>query len=247
MTEILSHWGMIFISGAMLSVWEKKDPLRTIEYKSELIKEFGVALISFLYTFINAYFVLTILTKLLSFPANIIASTGISSLPIWVKIIIAFVLKEFTYYIIHRIQHTNKSLWLTHKWHHSSQSLWWLVAQRVSFSSAFLYIIPSIWISLLGMPPGVIIGISLYSAFQDNWIHLNVKSQPWMKILEWVYVTPRFHGLHHYNSEGKNLGDSLTIFDRLFGTYLDPDTYDLDENQSAGIDEPITVRMIVGV
>ncbi len=247
MIEILSHWGMIFISGATLSLWEIKDPLRKIEYKSEFIKEFGVALISFIYTFINVYFVLTILTKLLTFPANIIASTAISSLPIWVKIIITFVLKEFTYYIIHRIQHTNKNLWLTHKWHHSSQSLWWLVAQRVSFSSAFLYIIPSIWFPLLGMPLEVIIAISLCSAFQDNWIHLNVKSQPWMKTLEWIYVTPRFHSLHHYNSEGKNLGDTLTIFDRLFGTYLDPETYYLDENQSAGIDEPITVRMIVGI
>jgi sterol desaturase/sphingolipid hydroxylase (fatty acid hydroxylase superfamily) len=245
MRDILLHWLVVFSLGAILWLWEIQDPLRPIEYKSEFIKELRVVLIAFFNT-INVYFIWQMLTKVLISPA-VIESMGFLSLPLWMRFITAYVLKELLYYIIHRLQHANKYLWLTHKLHHSSQSIWWLVAQRLSFSSAILYILPSIWFSLLGIPLEVMTIVSLHAAFQDNWIHLNVKSQPWMKILEWIFVTPRFHGLHHYDMEGKNLGDVLTVFDRVFGTYLDPDTYDLDENQSASDNEPITLRMIVGI
>jgi sterol desaturase/sphingolipid hydroxylase (fatty acid hydroxylase superfamily) len=247
MLDTLLFWLMLFTSGGLLWLWERQDPLRKIEYKSEFFREFGAALISFVYTIITAYFIWTSLAKVLIFPAVIIESTGLLSLPLWVRLITAYVLKEVFYYIIHRAQHANKYGWLTHKFHHSSQSIWWLAAQRLSLTSSILYILPFLWFPLLGIPPEVMTIISLHQAFQDNWIHLNVKSQPWMKILEWIYVTPRFHSLHHYDTKGKNFGDTLTVFDRLFGTYLDPDTYNLDENQSAAIDEPVTVKMIVGI
>ncbi|MBC1241618.1 sterol desaturase family protein [Nostoc sp. 2RC] len=247
MKTILLYWLMTFSSGVILWLWEKQDPLRLIKYKLQFLKEFKAALVAFCYMLINNYVTWLLITKILIFPIVMVESTGFLSLPLWVRFFTAFILKELFYYIIHRIQHANKYTWLTHKWHHSSESLWWLAAQRSSLTSEILYTFSVIWFPLLGIPLELMTIVSLHGAFQNNWIHLNVKSQPWMRILEWIYVTPRFHSLHHYDTRGRNFGDSTTIFDRLFGTYLNPDTYHLDENKSAGIDEPVTVKMIVGI
>ncbi|MDB9475047.1 sterol desaturase family protein [Dolichospermum circinale] len=247
MRNTLLYWLMLFASGTILWFWEKHDPLRQLEYKSVFIKEFTAASISFTYGIINTYTTWMLLGKILVFPANFIESTGLLSLPIWVRIIAAYILKEFLYYVIHRAQHANKYLWLTHCFHHSSNTVWWLSAQRVSLISAMLYTVSYIGFPLLQIPRQFMMFVLMHLAFQDNWIHLNVKWRPWMRILEWVYVTPRFHSIHHYDFEGKNLGDTLTIFDRLFSTYLEPDTYQLDPNQSASNNEPITAKMILGI
>lgn len=239
---------MTFSSGGIFTVWEKQIPLRQIEYRSEFFKEVRTTILpTFLFSIINTLFIWAILAKFFIVPANFIESTGFLTLPLWVRIITAYLVKDFTYYVIHRLQHSNMFFWLTHHWHHSSPSVWWLVAQRVSFTSAIFYVAPFMWFPLLGIPPEIILLVYLHLAIQDNWIHLNVKWQPWMKIVEWVYVTPRFHSIHHYDFSGKNLGDTFTIFDRLFGTYVDPDTYDLKEDKAASNNEPVTVRMIVGI
>lgn len=247
MRDTLIYWLMLFVSGSILGFWEKQAPLRQIEYKSVFWKELGAASISFTCGIINTYVTWILLDKILVFPARFIEYIGVLYLPLWVRIVIAYLLREFLYYLIHRSQHTNTFLWLTHSFHHSSNTVWWLSAQRVSLISAILYTISYIGFPLLQIPPQFMIFLLIHLAFQDNWIHLNVKWQPWMRILEWVYVTPRFHSIHHYNFEGKNLGDTLTIFDRLFGTYIDPDTYYLNPNQSACNNEPITIKMILGI
>ncbi|MFN6469073.1 MAG: sterol desaturase family protein [Nostoc sp. SerVER01] len=247
MESILLYWLMIFGFGGILWLWERRTPLRKIEYNSEFFKELSTVSITVPYGIFGDLFLSAIIFNLFIFPANIIESTGFLSLPLWVRLLTAYLGRELTYYIIHRLQHSNMFFWLTHHWHHSSPSVWWLVAQRVSFTSMVLYRISFMWFPLLKIPPEIILIVMAHLAFQDNWIHLNVKWQPWMKIIEWIYVTPRFHSIHHYDMRGKNLGDTLTIFDRLFGTYLDPDTYDLKEDQSASNNEPITVRMVVGI
>jgi sterol desaturase/sphingolipid hydroxylase (fatty acid hydroxylase superfamily) len=240
---------MLFISGAILSIWEKLDPLRDLKYTHEFLKEFGAALISIVNTTLVAYLFAEIFKALI--PPGFIESTGLLSIPLWLRIIGAYILKDFIYYITHRSFHANQYLWLSHKWHHSSQTIWWLAAQRTSFTSRVLYKISYIAFPLLAIPIEVMPIVALHAAVHDNWIHLNVKWRSWMKILEWFYVTPRVHTLHHYDMKGKNYGDVLTIFDRLFGTYADPETYDLKQNQStlnqsALNNEPVTVKMIVG-
>ncbi|HEU4731777.1 MAG TPA: sterol desaturase family protein, partial [Kofleriaceae bacterium] len=45
--------------------------------------------------------------------------------------------------------------------------------------------------------------------------------------LEWLLVTPRYHHIHHSTDAALhdgNYGSLFTIWDRLFGTYIDPDT-----------------------
>ncbi|MDB9310440.1 sterol desaturase family protein [Aphanizomenon sp. CS-733/32] len=92
--------------------------------------------------------------------------------------------------------------------------------------------------------------VGIHYIIHDNWIHLNVKWQPWMKFIEWFYVTPRVHSIHHVEtgSVTKNLGALFTVFDRIFGTYVDPDTVTLEQIQFASGDNAlVTPRKIIGV
>ncbi|MBS0176222.1 MAG: sterol desaturase family protein, partial [Nitrospira sp.] len=80
-----------------------------------------------------------------------------------------------------------------------------------------------------------------------NWMHLNVTwNSAW---LGRVFVTPRSHHIHHSRAPAhqmKNLGALLTIWDRLFGTYYDPDQ--IQRPLSFGLNEQVaSARLMIGV
>jgi sterol desaturase/sphingolipid hydroxylase (fatty acid hydroxylase superfamily) len=81
----------------------------------------------------------------------------------------------------------------------------------------------------------------------NNWMHMNVTWQS--RKLEWLFVTPRYHRVHHLREIGRagaNFGVLFTVWDRLFGTYADPEQVDL--TGPYGIQETVhPVRMAVGV
>ena len=77
----------------------------------------------------------------------------------------------------------------------------------------------------LSAPGWVFLAFAIENIFRNNWMHMNVTWRSnW---LEWVLVTPRYHHIHH-SADAKlhdgNYGALFSIWDRLFGTYLDPDT-----------------------
>lgn len=248
-TQIAIGWLATFLTGAVLwALWEKQDPLREIKYTAEFLKEFGAALISIFFTIFLAY-AYAYISKLL-IPPSVMESVGWSKVlafPLWVRLTIAYLLKDFWYYIFHWWMHNNQYLWLTHQWHHSPKQLWWLVAQTTSLTSRFLFQIGFIAFPLLSIPPEVMFFVGLFGALHENWTHLNAKWRSWMGILELVFVTPRYHSLHHTQIGGKNMGSYFTIFDRIFGTYVDPESLNPDEQQYGSVDKSITVRMILGV
>ena len=241
----------LFLSGILFWFWEIRDPLRPVTYGSQFPKELGAAMISAIYSIILAYFFVG-LVKLTVSPSvmEFIGWTGLLSLPLWLRLVIAYLLKDLSFYVTHRLKHTNNILWLTHNWHHSIDQLWWLAAQRESLTDVILFKVGFLSFPLLGIPPEIMGFVGIHYIIHDNWIHLNVKWHSWMKFIEWFYVTPRFHGVHHTQSDSdtKNLGALFTFFDRLFGTYVNPETVTADHLQFASGDNAVvTLRKIVGV
>ena len=91
------------------------------------------------------------------------------------------------------------------------------------------------------------LAIGAFNSFQNDWMHVNVTWRSnW---LEWVVVTPRYHHIHHSDNPlhfKANLAALFTIWDRLFGTYVDPDS--IKEPLTFGIGEEVPlVRLAVGV
>jgi sterol desaturase/sphingolipid hydroxylase (fatty acid hydroxylase superfamily) len=97
-------------------------------------------------------------------------------------------------------------------------------------------------------PWWVYTAVVIFSYLTVDWMHLNVS---WgARWLEWFFVTPRYHHIHHSSDPDHyklNLGNNFTFWDRLFGTYLDPDRLETREI-AFGIDEtPNAVRLIAGL
>jgi sterol desaturase/sphingolipid hydroxylase (fatty acid hydroxylase superfamily) len=166
------------------------------------------------------------------------------------KIVLAVLLVDLIIYWIHRAQHRFETLWRTHAWHHSIEQLYWFSGFRTSFFHSFLYAIPaaSVPILLFNLTPleaGIGYSFGLFVQFWEH-TNLNVKIGP----LAWIFITPDYHRVHHSTEHSRsNFGTTFSFWDRMFGTYIDPDT--VPASAPLGLGEPVQPkqipRMLVGV
>jgi sterol desaturase/sphingolipid hydroxylase (fatty acid hydroxylase superfamily) len=170
------------------------------------------------------------------------------ALPGVAKVLAAMVLADFTIYWIHRAMHKWELLWRTHEFHHSVENLWWFSGLRTSVLHGFLFAIPQALIPFAIFKVSVLeagIGFSVGVFFQ-LWMHSNVNVS--LGPLAWVIVTPEYHRIHHSATKHRdmNLGIAFAVWDRLFGTYVDPRTLAPDYPMGLGYTKDRR-RLIVGV
>ena len=167
------------------------------------------------------------------------------------RILLALILVDFIVYWIHRSQHTFMPMWRTHAWHHSIEHMYWFAGFRTSFFHSFLNNIPQVVIpiTLFQLSPAEAgIGFSLGALIQFV-EHTNCRLT--FGPLNWLLVTPDYHRIHHAASlhRGRNLAGTFRIWDRMFGTYVDPAM--VPESYALGLDEKVAPsqipRMLVGV
>ena len=140
---------------------------------------------------------------------------------IWIAVIIAFLVQDFTGYCIHRLKHRVNILWNRHVIHHSSEDFNLACALRQSISEAVnfsaIFMIPA---ALLGVPLKIFIILGPIHFFFQFSYHTQLISR--MGIFEHFLVTPSHHRVHHaINPEyiDKNYGQILIIWDKLFGSF----------------------------
>ncbi|WP_339384956.1 sterol desaturase family protein [Iningainema tapete] len=248
----LIGWSVVFLTVSVFWLWEIRSPLHQIKYKAKFLKELGAIGITIVFTIIYAYVSVVIMKLLTSlFIGESAVFAGVMSVPLWLRLITAYILQDFSYYLLHRTMHINPFVWLTHKWHHSTKQLWWLSGPKESFTGGLLYYFTFFWFPLLDIPSEVMAVVTVHQVVHNIWAHLNVKWDSWLGILEWIYVTPRVHTLHHFDTKGRNLSFMFTFIDRLFGTYVSPENFDLKKHENRLDDElddeSVTVKTIVGV
>ena len=101
--------------------------------------------------------------------------------------------------------------------------------------------------SLLDLSPWWMqLAVGTFYVLQNDWMHVNVMWRSnW---LEWFVVTPRYHHIHHSDKPQHhmaNLAAFFTIWDRLFGTYVNPN--DVTEELSFGLREEVPLlRLSLG-
>jgi len=162
----------------------------------------------------------------------------------------AIVVVDFIIYWIHRAQHHFDTLWRTHAWHHSIEQLYWFSGFRTSFFHSFLYAIPATSISTLVFnlsPLEAGVGYSIGTLIQF-WEHTNLQVN--VGPLRHVIITPAYHRVHHSTRHNRsNYGTAFSVWDRMFGTYTNPDLVPLDEPLGLGepVDEKQIPRMLIGV
>ncbi|HEX4343495.1 MAG TPA: sterol desaturase family protein, partial [Verrucomicrobiae bacterium] len=175
----------------------------------------------------------------------------LQNLPSPVRIILALFIVDFIVYWIHRSQHQYTLMWRTHAWHHSIEEMYWFAGFRTSFFHSLLNNIPQVIIpvTLFHLTPaeagiGFSIGVFIQFVEHTNW---KLSFGP----LNWLLVTPDYHRIHHAATlhRGKNLAGTFRIWDKMFGTYVDPAS--VKEEFELGLGEQLNkkqiARMMAGV
>jgi sterol desaturase/sphingolipid hydroxylase (fatty acid hydroxylase superfamily) len=135
--------------------------------------------------------------------------------------VVLFLGVEFCYYWFHRASHRVRWLWATHAVHHSATYFNLSAAIRLGWTGqltgAFIFFLPLAWLGFHPLAIGAVLAAGLLYQF---FLHtaLPVSLGP----LEWVLNTPNHHRVHHASNDGcldKNYGNTLIIFDRMFGTF----------------------------
>lgn len=139
---------------------------------------------------------------------------------------VTLLLGELVIYWRHRIEHL-PMLWPMHAVHHSDEAMTWLALLRKHpLAYVLALFVDTAPLLLLGLPVWAIAGVALARAFWGHFIHADV---PWTlgPIGKWI-ISPAAHRLHHIDDLelcGSNYGGILTLWDKVFGTYIDPAPY----------------------
>lgn len=166
----------------------------------------------------------------------------------WVALISACLMADFCYYWSHRWSHRIRLLWcLGHVSHHRTQNLTQLTQSvdpqspvlDVAGGRAFVLLLMPIITQILSFDvtqSGLGLIIILLFDVWTNPSHSIVLYQAEVKwrLLKWcrvILVTPAVHYTHHSREKGHNIdcgcnfGARFTLWDRLFGTYVEPPDY----------------------
>ncbi|MDZ7828873.1 MAG: sterol desaturase family protein [Halofilum sp. (in: g-proteobacteria)] len=143
------------------------------------------------------------------------------------------VLDMFDYWW-HRFNHRFGFLWRFHKVHHVDTHVDVTTALRFHPGELFIsFFVKLIWIVIWG--PSLVafavfeISVSLASQFHHSNIDFPDRVERYLRLF---IVTPRFHASHHTVSRRTGDANFATIFivwDRLFGTYEEPDPEEMKE------------------
>lgn len=138
-----------------------------------------------------------------------------------VAVLIAGLLaSDMVFYWWHRLSHASPFLWGGHAIHHTSPDYNLGLTFRLSAIGPMFMLFFHTPLALIGVPVEVIAVGLVVSTLWQSWLHTElIKKVP---IIELVFVTPASHAVHHATNKiysGKNFGATLTIWDKIFGTY----------------------------
>jgi sterol desaturase/sphingolipid hydroxylase (fatty acid hydroxylase superfamily) len=156
-----------------------------------------------------------------------------------VSLLIYLVVFDFVAYWTHRGQHQIEWWWRLHSLHHAQRQMtMWSDNRNHLLDDILGDTIVVLVAQLIGVPPGQFVAIVAFTQLSESFQHANVRL--WFgRIGERLWVSPRFHRLHHsigighetIKAErtilgGHNFGVLLPWWDVLFGTANFEQRYD---------------------
>jgi len=138
----------------------------------------------------------------------------------WFTWVTAFVLYDLCYYWSHRLGHERQILWAAHVAHHQSEDYNLSTALRQTSTGFLLGWVFYLPMYALGIPAEVVVTVGALNLIYQFWVH--TQHIPELGWLEWIFVTPSNHRVHHAQNDhylDKNYGGVFIVWDRIFGSY----------------------------
>lgn len=148
----------------------------------------------------------------------------VDDLPLWLGLLIFFLVSDFVQWNTHRLLHRSNFLWNFHKVHHSVKEMGFAAHLRYHWME------PIVYKSLLYIPIAIIGGfdaqhVAIVHFFAIVIGHLNHANLGWdYGFLKYIFNNPKMHIWHHAKKlpkhvrYGANFGLTLSLWDYIFKT-----------------------------
>ncbi len=146
--------------------------------------------------------------------------------PQWLELLVSIVALDGFIYLQHVASHKVSVLWRLHRVHHADRDFDTTTGVRfhpVEIGLSMLY--KSVLVVIFGISPLAVLLFEVILNGTAMFNHANVRLPGWLdRLVRLVLVTPDMHRVHHSvlrREHDTNYGFSLSLWDRLFGTYTD--------------------------
>lgn len=146
-------------------------------------------------------------------------------MPAWLHVLVAMIILDLAIWFQHLVSHALPGLWRLHRVHHADRDF--DVTTAVRFHPAEIAL-SMVWKALvvlaIGAPPGAVVAFEIIlnacAMFNHANCRLPIALDRWLRV---AIVTPDMHRVHHSTDPSEhnaNFGFNLSVWDRLFGTYV---------------------------
>jgi sterol desaturase/sphingolipid hydroxylase (fatty acid hydroxylase superfamily) len=157
--------------------------------------------------------------------------------PIWSQAVLMVLAVDFLRYWLHRAAHTYDVLWRLHSVHHSVEQLYWLNTARFHpVEKALQMVLDSLPFLLLQVDPTVLALYYLAYASNGFFQHCNIRLR--YGLLNYIVGSAETHRWHHSRlprEANSNYGNTVIVWDLLFGTWFLPRERDVE---ALGLQDP---------
>ena len=166
--------------------------------------------------------------------------------PIWIQAILMVLIVDLLRYWLHRFAHQNDTLWRLHSVHHSVEQLYWLNTARFHpIEKTLQMCLDSLPFLLMGVHEQVLalyyIAYAANGFFQHCNIHLRYGP------LNYIVGSAETHRWHHSRvprESNANYGNTVIVWDLVFGTWFLPKDRDI---QDLGLQERDYPKTFLGM
>ena len=152
-------------------------------------------------------------------------------------------------YLPHLVQHKVKLLWYIHIVHHTDHKVDTTTANRHHpLESIVRFVFTFIGIFISGAPIGLVLLYQSISVLASQFNHANIQiSDKLDKLLSHIIVSPNMHKVHHHFKlpyTDSNYGNIFSIWDRLFGTFMELDKGRIKYGVDTDMNEKLNSKFI---
>lgn len=233
------HRSLILVGGiTFFWVLEGAVPLFRFDYKKwrHAVPNLFFTLTTIIVNFALAFLLLKMADWTASTDFGII--NWLPEMPLWLYVVLGTVLLDFVgAYLPHYVEHKVKPLWMIHLVHHTDHNVDTTTANRHHpLESVIRFVFTLTGVFIIGTPIGIVFLYQSLSLVATQFGHANIKLPKKVDYaLSWIIVSPDMHKVHHHYVlpyTDSNYGNIFSLWDRLFGTYMEYDR----ENIVYGVD-----------